>query len=195
MGLLHGPAVISQSLSVDAAVCRINRSADLHGYALINKSVENSIADGNVSVGVGVSVDEYFEDSPGFPASGNDYLKLAVTVSGNLSTGFVHSVFVRFLLADSDTGVIFEETPSSIQLTDLELKGIHSYGTSLRGAFLETAAVNQSRSVFLSMTIFWIFFDKNSMTHSAMSKMELVYFDGETYRMVSAPIQLEAILP
>lgn len=44
---------------------------------------ESSYSDGKASVGLGVHIQKYYENDPGWPAYGNDYVKLWVVATGN----------------------------------------------------------------------------------------------------------------
>jgi len=64
------------------------------GYVLINERTENSKTDGRGSVGLGVHIEEYYENAIDHPSYGNDYVKLRVSANANTRKNpFLHGIF------------------------------------------------------------------------------------------------------
>ena len=63
------------------------------GYVLINERTENSKTDGRGSVGLGVHIEEYYENAIDHPSYGNDYVKLRVSANANTRKILSYTVF------------------------------------------------------------------------------------------------------
>ncbi len=133
----------------------------------------------------------YHENDPAWPFYKNDGLTVHLTASTSIRSGFVHSLVVRFSDNDGSTSVDIFEDPNAIRLYNIEVQKIVD-GQPI--SYIETLAVNQSDYCMLETSMYWVFFDENSVDHEMTVALEVTYFNGTAYHKAVLPIQLGVLV-
>jgi len=173
-----------ETTTVEAVTWNMSRPTDI---ITINQRVRNSYSDNIVSVGLGVHVQEYYENMLDWPSDGDDdVVKLRVSTTLNISKGFIYSVLVRFS-KDAQSYLCIDRHPASRMLQNLEGKITHN-------EYFKVVGVNQPRNASLSVLCWWALFDQDSMDHWLTVNLEVTYFNGASYQKVIMPIKLGVLV-
>jgi len=90
------------------------------GYVTISKRTENCTTDGMTSVGLGMSINAYFENCPDW--GGDDVLSLNVTMNSNTRAGITYDVDYnapyRWCETAFNTGIVGDDAGAWINMTD-----------------------------------------------------------------------------
>lgn len=186
-GLLNKPA-ISQTINLDAVSWNMTRPANL---LVINKSLENVYADETILLKFSLYIWEYEENKPWIGENVEFIPRLVV----NLTRGHVDFLTIKFSGIDnaSHLDIIPGPIGSFLWVKNLQINAIEdSWKTSQ--PYVAATAVGKPKDCSIDITTFWIFSDKNSQDHMLTATLELVYFDGDVYKKVVAPIQFGVLL-
>jgi hypothetical protein len=157
----------------------------------INEWLQNPYTDGIASLSFGIRIVGYIENKVNWPSDGDDdVLELRMVATANLSQGFIYSVVVKFSLTDILADVVFQQTPSSMELRNLEITKTRDLGAYNREAYFQTGAPNQPKNATLSIIAYWVFLDGNDTDHWTTVNLEATYFNGTAYRRLVMPIRL-----
>lgn len=97
------------------------------GYVLINQRTENSKTDGRGSVGLGVHIEEYYENAIDHPSYGNDYVKLRVSANANTRKILSYTVF-----SDDSYYLWHDNLPHSLSLDNDDCAYISTWPLTVR---------------------------------------------------------------
>ena len=100
--------VILVSMSSGVLALELERPGD---DFKLDKRVESARTDHKASVGLGVHVQEYYEDDLGDPANGNDYVKLRIACTGNTREIVSYDAYPGYYCW-------FDDLPYSVNLAD-----------------------------------------------------------------------------
>jgi hypothetical protein len=157
----------------------------------VNEWTRIFYTDGKASVGLGVNVVGYRENWGDWPSDGDDdIVDLRIIATANISDGFIYSMVVKFSRTDILADVVFQQTPSFMDLRNLEIRKIRDLGAYNREAYFETAAPTQPKNATLSIIAYLVFLDGNNTDHWTTVNLEATYFNGTTYRKMVMPIRL-----
>lgn len=190
-GVLEGPPTV-ETITVEAVSWNMSRPSRI---TTIDEWTKNFYTDGKASVGLGVHIQEYIENMLDWPSDGDDdIVSLRIVATANLSQGFIYSVIINFSRTDTLADIVFQQTPSSMELQNLEIRKIRDLGASTREAYFETAALNQPKNATLSIIAYLIFLDANNADHWVTVNLETTYFNGTAYQKVIMPIKLGVLI-
>lgn len=190
-GTLHGPATIAETITAETV--QWNMSRPLSNYELINQSVKNSYANSGISLNFDIKVLEYYENDIDFPAWGNDYVKLRISVEANASNGFIYSVKVIFSSTETDATLTIYVASDSWIVKNLENKRTRLYGSHEYEAYVEAYSQNRPYTCSLSFLAAWIFLDENTTTHQIRLTLETIHYNETVYEKIVTPMKLEVL--
>jgi len=189
-----GPS-LTKTVGKATVVWTMNRPKDYESYPdmesiFFNETVGNSYIDNGTTITFSVIVINYYENSPDYPAWWNDYLKLAINAVADIDDGFIHSMIVRFSKRDNQTFLDAWRDPVNFKLTSLEIENIDELSASETEGSFETRAVSQPSHASFHFASFWVFLDRNELSHWIRIMLEVVYFSKSQYHKVLIPIML-----
>lgn len=188
VGVLREPQT-PETVTVEAVDWNIGRSSH---FINIDEWVKNSYSDGVASVGLGVHISSYLENSSTFDYT--DVLWFRITITANTTDGFIHSIIINFVEVDEYAAIDINRDYDHIELTNLKVVSIVDwYGTLGKDSYIRANAINQPRYAYLRNMVAWMFIDQNNVDHKVDVILEFTYFDGVTYQRVIMPIQLEVL--
>ena len=196
-GILQDSSEPSLTKTVGKAtvVWTMNRPKDYESYPdiayiFVNETIESSYIDNKTTITLGIWVIEYLDNSPDFPAFWNDYLKLAIDAVADTNDGFIYSAVIRFSKTDNQTFLDAWRDPVNFKLTSLEIENIDELSASETEGSFETRAVSQPSHASFHFASFWVFLDRNELSHWIRIMLEVVYFSKSQYHKVLIPIML-----
>jgi len=196
-GILQNSSEPSLTKTVGKATVlwTMNRPKDYESYPdmkyiLVNETIESSYIDNDTTITFTVRASKYIENSLGEPAWGNDYLKLAIDAEADINNGFIHSMIIRFSKRDNQTLLDVWEDPDNYNLVNLKIENIDELSPSGTEGSFETKAVSQPSHASFRFASFWVFLDKNEVSHWTRIMLEVVYFSKREYHKVLIPIML-----
>lgn len=191
-GIIPQPPTIANTIETETITWNMTRSSA--DCVELLEHVENRYCN-TLSVTLDANVLYYFDNEAGWPAWGNDYVKLLILTSANLSNGFIHSLKIGFSKTDSYAFLRIVEDPNSMELCNLKISQISDPATSENEAYFEAVNLNQPKNCSLSILTYWVFTDKNNANHWITVTLEVDYFNETKYERVVIPIQLGVLLP
>jgi len=124
----------------------------------------------------------------------NDGLWLKISVTANISHGFIYSINVKSSVTDEYAILDIVDDPDFMELTNLMKKkvanGLHSHG-----ALFETMGIGEPKECRLTLKPVWKFLDPNNVDHWITITLETTYFNGTVYQKIMTPIRLEVFAP
>jgi len=193
-GVLEGPPTV-ETITAEAVSWNMSRPTRI---TTIDEWTKNVYANNIVSINLSVHVVGYREDWLVWPSDGDDdIVDLRIVATANISQisqGFIYSVVVNFSRTDTLADIVFQQSPWSMELRNLEIAKIRDLGASTREAYFETAALNQPKNTTLSIIAYWVFLDGNSADHWVTLNLETTYFNGTAYQKVMTPIKLGVVI-
>lgn len=190
-GTLKEPPKV-ETITVAPSTWNMSRPGHL---LMVEQEVENEYFDGMVLVNLKVDIIRYSENYPYHPSDGGDYFDLRLSANANAIEGFVYSMVIRVSRIETTAYIVFERTPSSIELQNLQIRKIRDFPAYQREYSLETLALGQPRNASVSTVAYWVLLDDNSQDHSMTTTLEAVYYNGTTYREIVMPIVLGVTRP
>jgi hypothetical protein len=186
---------LTKTVGKATVVWTMNRPKDYESYPdianiIVNETIESSYIDSGTTITFSVWAIKYYENDPDFPAWWNDYLKLAVDVAVDTDDGFIHSIVVRFSKTDNQTFLGVWEDPAFYNLVNLKIENIDELSPSETEGSFETKSVSQPSHASFHLASYWVFVDKNEVSHWARIMLEVVYFSKGEYHKVLIPIML-----
>jgi len=185
---LRNKPAISQTINLNPISWNMTRPANL---LVINKSLENVYADETILLNFKLFIWVYDNDDPWV----GDLVEVRPRLAVNLSKGYVDSLTIRFSGIDtaSHLDIISGPIGSFLWVNNLQINAIEdSWKTSQ--PYVAATATGKPEDCSLVLMTYWIFSDKNSQNHMLTATLELVYFDGDVYKKVVAPIQFGVLL-
>lgn len=184
-GLLNKPAV-SQTINLNPVSWNMTRPASL---LEINNSLENVYADETIQLNFKLFIWAYDNDDPWWGEYG-DYVEIDPRLTVNLTRGHVDSLTIRFSGIDNASYLDIIEDPigSFLWVHNLQINTIED-GFETPQPYVAATAVGKPKDCSIVLTTFWRFCDKDSRDHVSTATLELVYFDGEVYKKIVAPVQ------
>ena len=190
-GTLQGPITITETITAETVTW--NMSRPISNYELINQSVKNSYENSGISLNFDIKVLEYYENDIDFPAWGNDYVKLRVSVEADASKGFIYSAKVIFSSTETDAVLVIYEASDSWIVKNLENKRTRLYGSYEYEAYVEAYGQNRPYTCSLSFLAAWIFLDENTTTHEIRLTLETIHYNETVYEKIVTPMKLEVL--
>lgn len=189
-GVLHAPLTVSQTITAETVTWNMSRPTK---NLAVDVQVKNSFENNGILASSNVHVVKYYEDDSGPPAGGNDYLKLMINAEMNVSNGYIHSVVLNFSRGETSALLRSFYEPDYDQFKNLDPKGVPLSELGRNDAYL-FYGLNWPNYCLLKIYWAWIFLDSNSVNHAAEITIEIVYYDGNTFREVLMPTKLEVLL-
>ncbi len=182
-----------QEITLEAVEWTMVRPFDSVGLV---SGTENNFTDGVASVSLVILCAQYYESYAMY--GDNDALSLLITITSNVSDGFIYSVVVRFSEIDADAYLdIWGDTEDWLKPHNLT---IEDYRDKFRARateepYVNTLGVNQPKQSLLEMLAFWIFIDEHNADHWMKVTLETTYFNGTAYRKAIISTRLGVLPP
>lgn len=185
-GILQEPITISETITLDAVKEEFERPTQT---ITLGNELDSSYTGDEISANIHVLMGTYGDDDPAF-----NYDFVIVEVTTNLTVtnldSFIEGVYV-VIHKDNQSTISWMETKLRFENLSL-IKLTQGYRQNTQ-SYIRLTGVNQSRSVYLSATVFWSILTPNNQTHLMEVSFELTYYNGTAYKKVVQPFQLKMI--
>jgi len=195
-GILQEP-LMPETIEAETVNWNITRPLLNSGDAVpLHKTIVNSYEDSSILTRFEVNVGAYYEDyaESFFPFYGNDGLEIRLNATAEVTKGFVHSIAFSFSQQEGNATLEIWNDPKAMELYNVKLANLHD-AWLIEETYAEFYGENQSQRCGVEIQVAWVFFDKNRMDQQIATTLELVYFDGTTYRKAVLPILLKVLTP
>jgi hypothetical protein len=159
-------------------------------YTVIGDCIEKSYVNDETAIFFRIFVSSYHENSIDSPFEGRDGIIFRASVNESSMKGFVSSLIVKFQPDSNST--VFVSRYTFLEVTNITITEMREVGTYFNEAYLK-ASPSESSS-YLKTQIYWVFMGDNNIEHKLDLKLEVIYFNGNEYRKIIAPIVLQALI-
>jgi len=185
-GILQEPTTISETLTLETIKWEFQRPSQT---ITLGNELDSSYTGNEISANIHVLMGTYGADDPAF-----NYDFVIVEVTTNLTVtnldSFIEGVYV-VIHKDNQSTISWMETKLRFENLSL-IKLTQGYRQNTQ-AYIRLTGVNQSRSVYVSATVFWSILTPNNQTHLMEVSFELTYYNGTAYKKIVQPFQLKMI--
>jgi hypothetical protein len=187
-GIIPGQPTIAETIVCDPLEWNMTRPTS---NVVILQWVNNTYKDMQSAAYINFSilVAYYYENNPGFPAQGNDYIKLGMVFESKLSYGHFYSFTMKSSRTD-EYSWLHLNLWDDVKKSGLEFSGFSSDATKYKEAYVSASAVNHPKSAFLSIVAYWIFAD-DAGSHKLEFTAETTIYNGTAYQKIVQPIELK----
>lgn len=155
----------------------------------VDERIENALSNDEASVGIGVQIHGYRDDTLSDPYEGRDGIRFSVYVNATLKPGFTSSFEIRFYPIDSEAFV--DVTPEFQVRHNVTVMRMKHIGTNTKEAYISATTTNSSS--YLRVQPYWVFQDQNIKGHQLKVVLEFTYRNTSIYRKIMLPILLEMV--
>lgn len=161
-------------------------SPDQHPF-LINRSLVNVYFDSVACINFSLFLWDYSTDV----FISGDRIESLPSFSVSVSHGFVNSATIKFEIDNYSWLDIIEDPVGGMLSTEnLHIISIED-GQGVLPSYVIAETINKPIHCLMELTVFWHLFDGTAYDHTLKSTLEVVYFDGQAYKKIILPIELE----
>lgn len=182
-GLLHGPATITETITLDILTWETERPA-----AILHIGDElASVYEGEVNLIQTLLVDGYHFSDPVY--YGSNTFALALNLTASVTIGHFEGVRIVFEEHSAEAGINFAAEVQGIRkYTNLTLTEVKNWSKIV---YMNLTATNQPSSIDFWTVADWVFRTPYNQTHTLDGRTEVVYFNGTVFKEVVQPFQLK----
>lgn len=192
-GILSGPEqpiTIAETITLETVKWESERS---YGHIDIRENVRG-LYEKEIKLSQEISIEHYI--AKGWGWEGLDYFTLVINLTADLQAGFVNNVNITFREDYENSMIEFFEVQAwpefysraeNLSIVDYE----HFLWKKGLKAFMELVGENRPKSVHFDGIVHWVLSSSKNETHSMEIALELVYYNGTTYKKVVQPFQLK----
>ena len=185
-GILQEPIAAPENITVEAVSWQMDRPSKTLEFS--SQRVENSYINNDVSVGIGVQIHAYRDDSLSLPFDGRDGVEFGVYVNATFEPGLAASFAVRFCPIDYNAVVFVSQ--QALVTDNITVTRMKQISTDAEAYILAKAT---SSSCYLSTQVYWVFKAQNIEDHQLKVVLEFTYRNISFYKKVVLPIVLEMV--
>lgn len=185
-GILQEPPTL-ETITAESVSWRLDRPSMT--VELVDERIENALNNDEASVGIGVQITSYRENSGSWPFDGRDGVTFRVHVNATMEPGFAASFAVGFRPINPNAFVfVRSDALVSHNATVNRMKRI---GTSTSEPYILATVVDSP--CYLSTQVHWVFYDQNLEEHQLRVTFEFTYRNTSMYKTLVLPILLEMV--
>lgn len=185
-GILQEPPTL-ETITVEPVSWQMDRPSMTVGF--VDERIENALTTDEASVGIGVQIATYCDDTSEEPFNGGDGVTFRVHVNTTMEPGFVASFAVRFYSIDSNAFVFISQYFLVNHNATVTL--MKHIGTNTSEPYILATVVDSP--CYLSTQVYWVFYDQNLEGHQLRVAFEFTYQNTSVYKTLVLPILLEMV--
>ena len=185
-GILYEPPTISETKILGTVNWSLERPSAVID---IGDNLENFYSDNEISSQCLIFITDYVEHAGHY--GGNDYVAMIVNVTVTTLKGHIEAFFITFVENYEKSRIDLFEFPQVSKLENLKITNYEEWKSDPLKAFIELAGVDNPRSTSFSTPVYWVLYGSQDQHHQMNLTMEIIYFNGTTYKKLVQPFKLE----